>query len=382
MKIKITIAFIALFSIYSCQNSANKIDEDESDNTVTTVEQNIKYAKGFSIKKYEDYQLITLKNPWVGESKTYQYVLYKNEKPEGISADVFIKTPIKSIACMSLTHVAFIEKLNQTNTIIALSGLNYVSSEVINKRIAAGKIKEMGQGQSLNYELLVENAPDFIMGYGIDASSNNYISKLETLGLKLVLNSEYMENHPLGMAEWIKFVAAFYDKSSAADSIFATIEQEYLDLVKLTANISKKPTVFTGMPWNGAWYIPGGKSFQAQLLKDAGANYLWANGNEERGSLTKAKEVIIDEAYEADFWINQNSYKSISAIVGYDPKFSGFKAVKEQQLYNNDKRTNATSGNDYWETGVVQPQIVLKDLIQIFHPNLIEHKLYYYRKLE
>ena len=382
MKIKNSVLIIAAFVIISCQTSDSNTKQTISTEIESATNNSVKYAKGFSIVEADGYQIITLKNPWVGASKTYQYVLYKNEKPIGVDADFFIKTPIKTIACMSLTHVSFIEKLNKTNSIIALSGVSYVSSKAINKRIKSGAIKEMGQGQSLNYELLVDNAPDFIMGYGIDASSNNYIDKLQTLGLKFILNSEYMENHPLGMAEWIKFVAAFYDESVMADSIFNNIENEYLHLLQLTQKVENKPTVFTGMPWNGAWYVPGAKSFQAQLLKDAGANYLWANGNTEKGSLTKAKEIIIDEAYDADFWINQNSYNSIASIVAYDEKFSGFNAIKEQQLFNNNLRLNSTGGNEYWENGVVQPQIVLKDLIKIFHPQLINHQLYYYQQLK
>ena len=206
------------------------------------------------------------------------------------------------------------------------------------------------------------------------------INKIKTLGLEVVLNAEYIETHPLGKAEWIKFVAAFYNQNEKARTIFNEIEKEYLNLLTLTQNI-KKPTVFVGMPWNGAWYVPGGKSFQAQLFKDAGAEYLWLD-NDEKGSLVKAKEIILDQAYEADFWLNQNSYRSIDAVVVYDENFKGFKAVKDKQLFNNDKRVNAKSGNDYWESGVINPHIVLKDLISIFHPRLLEHQLYYYRKLE
>lgn len=378
---KIVIAFIGLLTIFSCQQAEQRTVEQEHPLIISSQEE-IKYAEGFTISQQENYKVLTIKNPWIGEGKTYRYILYKGEKPTGINADAFIKTPIKSIACMSLTHVSFIEKLNKENTIVALSGLDYVSSLKINEQIANGAIKEMGQGHNLNYEMLVEQHPDFIMGYGIDASSNNYMDKLQTLDLKIVLNSEYMETHPLGKAEWIKFIAAFYDEDELATSIFNKIEGEYLELVKLTSTIKDKPTVFTGMPWNGAWYIPGAKSFQAQILKDAGANYLWSEGNDEKSSLTKAKEIVIDEAYEADFWINQNSYNSVKSIVGYDGKFAGFKSIKNQKLYNNDKRLNDKSGNDYWETGVVQPQVVLKDLIKIFHPKLIEHELYYYRQLE
>jgi iron complex transport system substrate-binding protein len=154
-----------------------------------------------------------------------------------------------------------------------------------------------------------------------------------------------------------------------------------LALLTQTELLKDKPTVFVGMPWNGAWYVPGGKSFQAQLFKDAGAKYLWAD-NEEKSSLVKAKEVIIDVAFDANYWLNQNSYQSIADLVAFDEKFNSFSAIKNQDVYNNDNRSNALSGNDYSESGVVQPDVVLRDLIEIFHPELLDHELYYYRKLE
>ena len=378
----IVISIFLLSALISCQSTREKETSIVTNQQSETSSSLVKYAKGFSIEAHDNYKILTVKNPWIGESKAYQYILYENEKPAGFDDAVFIKIPITSIACMSLTHVAFIEKLNQTNSIVALSGCDYVKSEKINSLIKSGSIKEIGQEQSINYEMLVDNSPDILMAYGIDASSTNYIHKIETLGLNVALNAEYMETHPLGKAEWIKFIAAFYEKDVLADSIFNAIEEEYLLLVKIAKKAENKPTVFTGMPWNGAWYVPGAKSYQAQLFNDAGANYLWKEGNTEKSSLVKAKEVIINEAYDADFWLNQDSYKSISSIVAFDEKFKGFKAIKQQQLYNNDKRLNSTGGNDYWESGVVNPQLILKDLINIFHPELVENDLYYYRKLK
>ncbi len=366
--------------LFACQSDTKETNSAE--NTIQTSKKNeIKYAKGFTITQFQNYKLLTLKNAWVGDNTSFKYVLYNDDKPKGIDDAIFIKTPIKSIACMSLTHVAFIEKIGKENSIIALSGCDYVSSPKVNHRITTNLIKEIGQGQSINYEMLLEQAPDFIMGFGIDASSNSYINKLNSLGLSVVLNAEYMETHPLGKAEWIKFVAAFYGEDEQASIIFNEIEKEYLGLLELTQDLDEKPTVFAGMPWDGAWYVPGAKSFQVQLFKDAGARYLWMD-NDEKSSLVKSKEIIIDEAYDADFWLNQNSYRDIASIVGFDEKFKGFKSVKLKQLYNNDKRLNTTAGNDYWESGVANPHIVLKDLIEVFHPNLIDHQLYYYRKLE
>lgn len=341
----------------------------------------IKYAEGFTIQQFDNYRLITLRNAWKGSASKMQYVLYSAEKPTAIEHAIFIKTPITSIACMSLTHIAFLEKLGLEQSIVALSGCQYVTSTKIKTLIDAKTIKEIGVQQNTNYELLVEESPDFVMGYGVDESSNNYINKLNSLGIQVVLNAEYMETHPLGKAEWIKFIAAFYNEGQKADSLFQEIEKSYLALLTKTELLKDKPTVFVGMPWNGAWYVPGGKSFQAQLFKDAGAKYLWAD-NEEKSSLVKAKEVIIDVAFDANYWLNQNSYQSIADLVAFDEKFNSFSAIKNQDVYNNDNRSNALSGNDYWESGVVQPDVVLRDLIEIFHPELLDHELYYYRKLE
>ena len=371
---------VFLLIIFSCQSDGN--NSGVMVNSMQNFNKEIKYAKGFTIEQFEQYKVITINNTWVGNNASFKYVLYKNEKPKGIEDAIFIKTPIESIACMSLTHVAFIEKLGKENSIIALSGCNYVSSIKIINRISNGLIFEIGSEQSINYELLVEKDPSLLMGFGIDASSNTRINKMTSLGIDVVLNAEYMETHPLGKAEWIKFIAAFYELDEEASLIFNKIESDYLKLLALTQKVKNKPTVFTGMPWSGSWYVPGAKSFQVQLFNDAGAQYLWMNNN-EKASLVKSKEIIINEAYNADFWLNQNSYTTTSSILKYDEKFKGFKSVKDNQLYNNDKRLNATSGNDYWESGVINPQVVLKDLIKIFHPELlVEHELCYYRKLE
>jgi iron complex transport system substrate-binding protein len=342
----------------------------------------VKYAKGFSIEKFSDYKVLTLFNAWKGEKTNYKYVLYRNIKPKGYEGAIFIKTPIKTIACMSLTHVAFIDKLNQNNSIVALSGCNYVSNNEVKNRIETNKIKEIGQEQQLNYEMLIENKPDIIMAYGIDESSKKNLTKMKELGLSVVLNAEYMENHPLGQAEWIKFVGAFYELDDEAEELFSTIEEEYLDLKKKATQFKNKPSVFLGMPWNGIWYLAGGESFQAQFLSDAGVNYLWAD-NQEKSNFTVDKEVIIEKAIDADYWINLNSYNTIDEVVAYDTKFAKFKSVKEKHLFNNNKRLNKAGGNDFWESGIMNPHLVLKDLITIFHPEeTSNYDLFYYKKLD
>lgn len=375
---KIIALFIISFIVVSCNSDVKKSSDQK---IVDKNEVALKYAKGFEIQNNEEFKVLTLKDAWKGEKTTYQYVLYKNKKPAGYENAIFIKVPINKIACMSVTHVALLEKLNQLNSVVALSGRDYATSLTIKKNVENGKIKEAGNYQKLNYEILVDESPDVVMLFGIDQSSNANIDKLRELGLNVVLNAEYMELHPLGKLEWIKFMAAFYDMDEEANRIFNEIEKEYLALASLTINIKQKPTVFVGMPWNGAWHVPGGESFVAKLFKDAGANYLWSD-NDERGSYSMSKEVILDEAMEANYWLNLNSYASLESIATYDERFKYFSAFKQKQLFNNNRRLNAYGGNDYWESGVVNPHVVLKDLIEIFHPEILDHDLYYYQQLE
>ena len=369
--------FAISLAMIGCTNSTKQETTDAS----PLKEVSLHKATGFTIEQGVDFKVLTLKSAWKGESTPYQYVLYKNEKPKGFDDAIFIKTPIKSIVCFSLTHVAFIDKLNELASIKGLSGCDYVSNEKVLSSIKNQQIKEIGNNQLVNYELLVELNPEVVMTFGIDASSSSKIDKLKKLGLNVVLNSEYMENHPLGKAEWIKFVAAFYDKDSLAEVIYNDIEAKYNNLVELTKTITNKPTVFVGMPWNGAWYLAGGKSFQAQLFADAGGDYLWKQ-NEETSSFVVDKEVIIEKAINADYWVNLNAYNSIKEVTDVDAKLNNFKSVKEGKVYNNNKKINATAGNDYWESGVINPEVVLADLIKIFHPNLLQHELEYYKRLE
>lgn len=373
--------FLFSFSILFFVGCSTSTLEKTDDNNQVLKEIELNYAKGFSITKGDGFKLITLKNTWKGENTPYQYVLYKNEKPKGFDDATFIKIPIKSIVCFSLTHLAFIDKLGELNSIKGLSGCDYVSNKMVIDKIKNNEIKEIGSSQLINYELLIDLKPDLIMTFGIDETATNQLNKFKTLGLNVVLNSEYMENHPLGKAEWIKFVAAFYDKDSLAEIIYNNIEIDYNKLIALTKNSKTKPTVFVGMPWNGAWYLAGGKSFQAQLFNDAGANYLWAE-NKETSSFIVDKEVIIEKALNADYWINLNAFNSVDEVTNVDAKLKAFKSVKTGNIYNNNLKVNTANGNDYWESGVINPHLVLADLIKIFHPNLIEHELVYYKRLE
>ncbi len=198
----------------------------------------------------------------------------------------------------------------------------------------------------------------------------------------MAIVAEYLESSPLGRAEWLKFTALFFNQEAQAEQVFGTIAEDYNALVQITQDLELRPTVFTGFSYDGTWYMPGGKSYVAQLLRDAGATYLWAE-IDQTGSLPLDFEAVYDRAARADFWVNvSQDWQSQGDAIAADPRYGEFFALQAGHLFNNNARLNATGGNDYWEGGLINPHLVLADLIKILHPELLpDHELVYYQPL-
>ena len=220
------------------------------------------------------------------------------------------------------------------------------------------------------------------MAYGIQAETMSQYKKLENFGIKVVFNGDYLETSPMGKLEWVKFMGAFYNVSDQTSQKFNKVEEEYGQLSKRCLNLKQRPKVMCGIPWKGVWYIPGGDSYVAKMIADAGGDYIYKNIR-KRESVPMNFEKVIEHANEADIWINTDQVGSLRDLMGEDERLGMIRPFKAKQIYNNDARSNPKGGNDFWESGFVQPQIVLEDLIKIFHPELLpKHVLVYYKKLE
>jgi iron complex transport system substrate-binding protein len=345
------------------------------------IAQPVKYAKGFTIIHYENYIELVVRNPLDTANIIQRYRLYKINTPENLPGIINIKIPISNIACLSTTHIGFLEALHLEDKLIACSGTKYVYNEYVTSLIDAGKIQEMGNEGVLNTELLVSLQPSIIMAYNMGNSSYDQFDKLQSLQLTPVLNNEYLETTPLGQAEWIKFVAVFFDKSDEANTIFDSVAAEYDAVKNSVAAITNKPKVFTGLAFKGEWTIPGGKSFAANFLQDAGSTYVWRD-DEKTGNYPVALEEVIAKAKDAEYWLHTGAAESLQDIKNADERYKVFFAFEQGNVINNNKRVNAQGGNDYWESGIVSPHLVLKDLVKIFHPTLMQdHEFVYYKQL-
>jgi iron complex transport system substrate-binding protein len=344
----------------------------------------IGYSEGWEVEYHNSYKVIRVLNPWRGAEETFEYVLVQRGTPipEGYEDAQVVEVPVASIASMSTTYLPHLEKLNLLDSLVAVDSIQYVSNEAVRKMFDDGKLVEIGGGASVNVEVVLDLDPDVVMVYGSGSPDYDAHPKLLEAGVKVAMNSEYMETSPLGRAEWLKFIAMFYNREADAEAIFADMAQEYEALAAKTAAVADRPTVFTGAPWQDTWYMPGGNSYVAKFLADAGADYLWAD-DESTGSIPLDFESVYERAADADYWLNTSSWMSIDEALAADARYGDFAALKNQKMYNNNARVNENGGNDYWESGVANPQLVLADLIKILHPNLVpDHEFVYYRQLD
>jgi iron complex transport system substrate-binding protein len=344
----------------------------------------ISYATGFEVGYHKNYKIITVKNPWRNADTTFQYVLVQcgTPAPKGYTETQIIEIPISTVVSVSTTHLPHLEKLGVVDKLVGVSDKKQINTASVVEKIKAGQIVEIGSGANINLEKLLELNPDLITTYGVGNPEIDSYPKLIEAGLKVAINSEYMESSPLGRAEWLKFTALFFNEERKASQIFEQIAQQYQTIAEQAKAVKNPPTVFVGFNFKGIWYMPGGDSYVAQYLADAGANYLWKE-NKSSGNLPLSFEQVYERAANADYWLNlSQTVNTYQDLLAQDNRYSEFKAVKNINLYNNNALINPTGGNDYWESGISNPHLILSDLIKIFHPQILpNHQLKYYRKL-
>lgn len=344
----------------------------------------VEFARGFRIEYHSDYKKVTITNPWQGaEDIVYEYYLVAEGTPvkNFPPGSTIIRIPVKRIICMSTTHIGMLEFIGRLDALVGVSGSNLVNNEFVREGIRKGKIIDIGYDRNILFEDIVMLRPDLVMTYGIGSEVAGYINKLEELGVPVLINGDYLEHTPLAKAEWVKFFAALFNEEERTDEKFENITEEYDRIRKLITNVVKRPKVMIGLPWKDTWFIPGGKSFAANFIMDAGGDYLWKSKNSHE-AIPFDIEVVYEQAQIADVWINPGAARYHNEILSVDSRLANFKAFKEGEVYNNSRIINNSGGNDYWETGVMEPQVILKDLVNIMHPGLLpDHELVYYMKI-
>lgn len=374
--------FIKIFFIlfFIAVNSCKK-DSEISNSVKPQISNSIQYAKGLEIYKYDGFSILKVKNPWPKANKDYTYILQEKNGiiPDSLKQNTIIQVPIKTIVVTSTTHIPSLEMLGVENTLVGFPNLNYISSKKVRKRIDSGKIKELGNNQSLNIETAIDLAPSIIVGYGID-NNNSSLDNLEKSGLKVILNGDWNEQSPLGKAEWIKFFGALYGQEKKTNTIFESIKDEYKKTLIVAQKATSNPTVLSGAMFQDIWYMPQGESWASVFLKDARANYLWKD-TKGTGSLSLSFETVFEKGQNADFWI-QGQFSSLEEIEKTNKHYTQFKAFKTKKVYSFGNKKGKTGGNLFYELAPNRPDLVLKDILKMVHPELLQnHKMFFIEKL-
>jgi iron complex transport system substrate-binding protein len=377
MMLKKIILFIPLLLMLSC---ASTNEEQQAKNTLTSVP--LSYAKRFTIKTSADFTVLELHGNKNDSAITASFVLYKHQKPDYSKEAYYIKTPINRVASMSSIYTTMIAQLKCEDKIIAIDNVDYYNNPFIQEQVKKGSIIELSKGPQIDIEKTIALQPDLFLTFGMGSPKDDVDKKLVQSSMPIAVSIDHLEETPLARAEWIKFFAYFFNKESAADSLFQITEKKYTDLKTLAKTNLNKPSVLTEIKYGDAWYIPAGKSFIAHLIEDAGGNYFWKEDT-KTGSSAQSFETVYAKAKDCDIWINLYNLNSKKELLSYDERYGLFKACKNNQLYNNNKTQNTLGYSNYWETGITNPDEVLADLIAIFSPTLSpNHEFSFYKKLE
>jgi iron complex transport system substrate-binding protein len=360
---------------YSCKQK-----QEATQNPIAEKEVELKYSTTFKLFEAEQYKRIVITKPWPKAEKELTYILAKDQKyiPKDMEYDFFVELPIQKIVLTSTTHIPSLISLNQLDKWVGFPGLDYVSSPEARNLIAQNKLSELGKNEALNTEKLLALQPDVVIGFAVEGS-NKSLNTVAKSGIPVLYNSDWLDEHPLGKAEWIKFFGMLTDTYDLAETKFNEIEKNYLELKSIAEQASNSPSLLAGAMYKDVWYLPGGKSWQAKFLEDANANYLYAD-TKENGSLSKSFEAVLDQANNAEFWIAPAQFTSYSEMLESSQHYAEFKAFQEKKIFTIAKTKGEKGGVLYYELAPNRPDLVLRDLVGILHPELLDLETYSFFK--
>jgi len=378
-KLKIILLSLLVIILNSCNNGLKKeVITEQNLNPKSFV----KYAKGFDIQDFDTYKKLIIKTPYPGAKNQQEFILIKSDVNDNNipNHQNSLTIPLSKIVATSTTHIPMLELIGAENSLIGFPNTTYITSPKTSLLIKNGHIQEIGNDQSINTEILLTLEPDAVIAFSMGNTSKMF-NTINKNGIPVIYNGDWLEETPLGRAEWIKFFGALYDKDDLADSIFKTIENKYQKAKQIAKKAQHIPTILTGVLYKDKWNLPAGESFMAQLYKDANTDYLWKT-SKGQGSLILSFESVFEKAQKADFWIGSGYFTNRNELGDANDHYTEFTSFKNRNIYTFSNKKGDNGGVIYFELGPVQPHIVLQDLIKVTHPELLpDYKPYFLEKL-
>lgn len=338
----------------------------------------VRYARGFTIQRFEDYTRVEVRDPWDSARLLQRYVLVDRTKPlpDGLPQGTVVRVPVRNVVVYTSVHAAIIDQLGETARVIGVCEPRYMETPAIQEGLRAGRIADLGEATAPNVERMIEIGAELVIASPFENSSYGPVEKI---GIPIIEGADYMESSPLGRTEWIRFYGLLFGREERADSLFRETERAYLSLKALVADVTERPTVFSEKKYGSSWYMPAGDSYMARLFADAGADYVF-KALPGKGSVPLAFERVLEQAIHADYWLlkyNQAADLTYQGLrMEYTP-YEHFDAFRDRRIY-----ACNTGKVPYYEEFPLHPDYLLKDLIWIFHPELLpEYLPRYFRRM-
>ena len=345
-------------------------------------------ASGLEIEYHGHYKLVRTLQPWPGAAAAVEYLLLQcgTPLPAGHEDALAVEVPVNRIISLATTQLPNLLDLGHIDQLIAVDNGDYVNTPAVLTMLREGALAEVGNGPSINVELVLELAPDLVLANGFNPETDAHPVLLEA-GVFTAINADWLEPGLPARAEWLKFIALFFNEEARAEALYAQLMADYEEAAALAATMpdDERATVLlnTFSPYSDAWIIPGQQSWVGQLLQDAAVDYVLMDAVTGAVNQPFDLETVFAAGIDTPVWIiNRFQMGSLAALLAEDERYVEFAAYRAGAVYNTDARVNEHGGNDYWETGLARPHLLLRDLVKLFYPELLpEHELIFHRRL-
>ncbi len=343
------------------------------------------HASGFELSYGDGYRILTVLRPHPEAEQPRRYLLLERgrEVPERHRGLPRVRIPVERAVTAAAPLLAQFEILDAPDRVVGHDNTRRIYSEAFRRRSDEGELTTVGEPPQMNIERVVSLDPDVVLINAL-GPHNETKHKLREAGLPVMVVADWLEDDPLGRAEWLLVAGVLLQRERQAAEYLEEVTSRYNELVEKVRGPlqdTHRPAALLNAPFQGAWSVPGGDSYMARLLKDAGAEYPWSHRG-GRGAIHLELESVLGHAADAEIWLNPGTAESTVDLLRLDPRLRAFRALETGQVYNFTARTRPGGANDYFERGALEPHHILADLIHIVHPELLpEHRLRYFRKL-
>jgi iron complex transport system substrate-binding protein len=344
----------------------------------------VRYAKQFRVSYHGHYKVIDF-DPTVPTRERLQYLLVQRGTPvpAGYPGAQIVQIPVSRYIHLHNAYYGLLERFQLVDGLAGIGSINGVTVPPILEGYASGRIREAGSGSHSNIEMAIGLDPEVIFLFYSAYPEYNVHPKLRELGIPAVQLADQFEPTPLGRAEWMKLMALFFNKEAEVNDAFDVIRARYEALAQLAQKATSRPRVLGGAPSSSQWMLFGGRNFQSKLISDAGAAYFWP-GDAHQSLLNVSYEIVYDQSNETDRWLASSGmyYPSIDGLIARDRRLAWFRPVQQQRVFAFDRNLDRFRRIPYANYSLDKPDVLLADLIAVFHPELLPvHKFTFLRQV-